>query len=460
MAYEKLADATERLAAGLQARGIEHGDRVVIKTRNRVETLIALFGVTRIGAVFVLVDAKAPEVILANVVENCDAALVVVPEGDDDAPATVPSASFAELLDEPRSAAAASTMRPASSDLACLVYTSGSTGKPKGVMITHSNVLFTTHAINERLGLRQDDVIGCLLPLTFDYGLYQVFLAILVGATLTLASEADAGPGMASFVPDGGVTVLPLVPAMVPPLLRLIERSQQPPINVRMITSTGERLGQKLLERVQLAFPSAEIYSMYGLTECKRISILLSEELEERPASVGRVLSGTKYAVVDPTSGREVPAGEIGELIVTGPHVTAGYWGDPALTSRRFKSWGPFNERYLFTGDLVSGDAEGFLCFAGREDDIVKVNGMRVSLNEIEMVASEVPGVQQSVAVQGHQGELCLLAVTDLESHALREALAERLESFKLPDVIERCEELPLNGNGKIDRTAVVQELI
>lgn len=455
LTYRELDLAALRVARGLRDAGIGRGDRVVVALGSCAQAVAAILGASRAGAAFVVVDPGAPAATVEHILADCTPAAIVV--GDD--PPPLPSGTGQrwrvlrcdDLLAD--GAEEGVLPRPISGDLACLIYTSGSTGRPKGVMSCHSNVTFATAAIARRLGLSGGAVIACVLPLTFDYGLYQVFLALRAEATVVLGAGADAGPGLVGFLRWSGADVLPIVPSMAGLLRRLArrERDELPP--VRTITSTGERLPPAIVTALAGCFPEARIYPMYGLTECKRVSILTPEELERRPDSVGRPLDDTECLAIDPLTRRELPAGEVGELVVRGPHVMPGYWRSPEATAARYRPWGPSGERALFTGDLGTRDAEGFVYFHGRSDGIVKMNGLRVGLGEIEAAATSIEGVETAAALPPAQGRpVTLVVATSLAADAVRAALARRLEAFKVPEAIEVVGSLPLTPHGKVDR--------
>src|SRR5439155_10777265 len=218
--------------------------------------------------------------------------------------------------------------------------------------------------------------VWCCMPLSFDYGLYQVFLACASGAHLVLGEAADAGPPLLRQLEEHGATVLPLVPSLAANLTRLIGRSARPPTRLRMVTNTGATLSPAASARLRELVPRLDVVPMFGLTECKRVSIAEPNADLTRPRSVGTPLPGTEAYVVDP-EGRRLPPGETGELVVRGPHVMAGYWRARELTAARFRRDGS-GSPLLYTGDHCRLDADGHLYFVGRTDDIYKQRGLRV----------------------------------------------------------------------------------
>ncbi|HEX6870117.1 MAG TPA: AMP-binding protein, partial [Micromonosporaceae bacterium] len=336
-------------------------------------------------------------------------------------------------------------------DPACLIYTSGSTALPKAVVSTHQQMLFAAKAIQSRLGYRDDDVVFCCLPLSFDYGLYQIFLCCLGGARLVLGDDGDAGPALLGRLTRDAVTVLPLVPSLAVTLCRLVRRSGQPPPRLRLATNTGAALSPARCAELRAAVPGLSVVAMFGLTECKRVSVAEPDLDLVRPGSVGRPLPDTEVFVVD-QQGRPLPAGEVGELVVRGQHVMCGYWQAPELTAARFRR-DPLGQPLLYTGDQCWLDDDGYLYFAGRGDDVFKQHGYRVSTTEIEAAALDIDGVELAAALapQGEHGSR--LAVCGPIRHAdLVRELRRRLEPRKLPGECRVVGALPLSVNGKVDK--------
>lgn len=473
--FGELRDASFAAEAGLRRNGVRRGDRVVVVIDEFVDAIATMFGAARLGAVYVLMNGDTTEYAADHVMRDCAPALVLA---EDDTPAKARAASLglrvaalrcfgtpppvppapdgangANGADGPDGPSPA--QRPISRDLVSVLYTSGSTGRPKGVVGTHGNMVFAAQMIARRLRLRPDDVIGCVLPLAFDYGVYQILLSMLSGCRLVWGKGADAGPGLLAFLLRHRVTVLPSVPGLAHNLDRLSRRSPDALPPLRVLTNTGAAMSSDLLDRLRTRYPDLGVHLMFGLTECKRISILLPEELPFKPGSVGRPLDDTECVIVD-GDGRPLPPGEVGELVVRGPHVTQGYWGDPDGTAARFRPWGPYGERALFTGDQCWLDDDGYLYFHGRDDDIYKSNGFRVSATEVAMAAEEVGGVLEAYCAGARGDDPPVLAVvTELTSLQVRAGLQRHLEWFKVPDLIVPVERLPLNRNGKVDPVAV-----
>ena len=233
--------------------------------------------------------------------------------------------------------------------------------------------------------MQQDEVVLLCLPLSFDYGLYQLLLTVLVGGTLVL-EKGFAFPGrVVQLLESEGVTGLPGVPTLFGVLLGLrgLEARELPAL--RYLSNTGAALSVTTIAGLRETFPKARIYSMYGLTECKRVSYLPPHLIDVKPASVGIAIPGTEVWVED-ADGNECAPGEVGELMVRGPHVMQGYWNDAEATAKRLRPGRWPWERELMTGDLFKRDAEGHLYFVGRKDDMIKSRGEKVAPREVEEV--------------------------------------------------------------------------
>ncbi|GAA3343087.1 class I adenylate-forming enzyme family protein [Amorphoplanes nipponensis] len=462
--YAELDAAARTGAAWLAAHGIGPGDRVVCRAGNVREFVALLFATLRHGAIFVPINPGMRRYHLRSVLADADPRLVVT--GDDDA------VTVREVTDRPvvglgtlRAALSGPSLPPAGpagpapngDATALLIYTSGSTAAPKAVVSPHGTVVFAARAIADRLRYRADDVVLCALPLAFDYGLYQVFLSVLAGAHLVLGEPA-AHVRLISTIREHGVTVVPVVPSLAEMLVRLAARHSSVPA-VRLFTNTGAALTAPMIAALRQRFPGAGIVAMFGITECKRVTIAECDGDRGRPGSVGTALDGTQVLILD-DAGHPLPPGECGEIAVRGPHVMAGYWRAPQLSAQRFRRDPDTGTVTLHTGDYGRLDADGHLYFEGRRDDIFKRRGLRVSAVEIEAAACDVPGVR-AAAVLPPTGrrDVALFAVTELAPADVLRALAERIEDGKLPPACHVLPQLPLTANGKTDKRRLAELL-
>lgn len=485
LTYSQLDDLSDELAQGLIDRGIARGDRVVLFLDNSAEAVVSIFAVLKAGAVFSPVNPSTKADKLAYILNNCRArgvitqqkiaavaadavvaspsvVLTVVADGEA-APAAAGFAHWNEVLAVPSFALIAGASG-IDIDLAMLIYTSGSTGFPKGVMMTHQNIVAAATSITTYLENTSDDIILNVLPVAFDYGLYQVLMAVKVGATLILEKSFVFPQVILNRAAEERVTGLPLVPTMA--AILIAQRNLAPGTlpHLRYITNTAAALPPAHIERLQALFPHVALYSMYGLTECKRCTWLPPGELKKRISSVGIAIPGTEAYVVD-EAGNKVAASVVGELVIRGAHVMKGYWENPEATARALRPGLHEWERVLHTGDLFRTDAEGFLYFVGRKDDIIKSRGEKVAPKEVENVIYALPGVAE-VAVIGVPDPILGSAIkavvateqgASLKTEDIVRHCARFLEDYMVPKFVEFRPSLPKTDSGKISRRLVAE---
>jgi amino acid adenylation domain-containing protein len=484
LTYVQIEERANQVANGLLAAGIQRGDRVAIWLPNSVEAVLAIFGILKAGATFTAVNSTTKPGKLAYVLNNCAASALFAPgrkakealgflkdvpslrsvalcgRGAAETANSHPKmAAFDELLE------VHSPSRPPCTnidlDLACLIYTSGSTGDPKGVMSTHANMVFAASSIIQYLENVPQDIVINVLPLSFDYGLYQLLMVFKFGGTLVLEQSFAYPAALLRQIEREQVTGLPGVPTLFAILLQM-DLSQFDLSSLRYLTNTAAALPVEHIEKLRKTFSWARLYSMYGLTECKRTLYLPPEELDRRPGSVGIPIPGTEAWVEDDAGNRAQP-GEIGELVVRGSHVMQGYWGAPEATAKRYRPGRYPAERLLYTGDLFKTDGEGFLYFVARKDDIIKSRGEKVAPKEVESVLYRIPGVVETVVV-GRPDELLGQALvayvvckegTSLTERDVIRHCAQHLENFMVPQYVEFRSSLPKTPSGKIQKQAL-----
>jgi acyl-CoA synthetase (AMP-forming)/AMP-acid ligase II len=347
-------------------------------------------------------------------------------------------------------------------DLAAIVYTSGSTGDPKGVMLTHRNMLTAATSVSTYLGLRETDVTLMVLPMAFDYGLYQMVMAFRVGARVVIERSFAFPAAVLNVMAKEGVTVFPGVPTIYAMLIEMSSLSSFDLSRIRMVTNTAAALPLKHIERLRELFPTAQLFSMYGLTECHRCTYLPPADLPNKPGSVGIAIPDTEMWLVDENDKR-VPAGQVGQLVIRGATVMRGYWDKPEATAKKLRP-GPLpGEMVLYTGDYGRMDEDGYLYFVGRMDDIIKSRGEKVAPKEVENAITNIPGVKET-AVIGVPDDVLGQAVkafvvreqgaTLTEKDVQRECQS-RLENFMVPKFVVFVDDLPKTTTGKIRKTGL-----
>jgi long-chain acyl-CoA synthetase len=482
--YAEFDAAAGRLASSLAAGGIVRGDRVLVFMNNCWEAAVSLFAILKAGATAVPVNPSTKADKLAYMIGNCEAAGILT-QGK-----LLPVVSEARTI-EPRPLFVASTkFRGAGPgegiadfeaclattetgvqhhgidvDLALLIYTSGSTGRPKGVMMTHRNVEAAATSITTYLENTADDIILNVLPLAFDYGLYQLLMAVKLGATIVLEASFAFPQAIFDRIREENVTGFPLVPTMAAMILQMRDLEPDFLPSLRYITNTAAALPPAHIARLRELFPRATVYSMYGLTECKRCTYLPPAELDRRPGSVGIAIPNTEAFVVD-DNGQRVAPGASGELVIRGPHVMQGYWRNDEATNKMLRPGPNPWEKVLYTGDLFRTDEEGFLYFVGRKDDIIKTRGEKVAPKEVETVLHAHPGIAEAVVIGLPDPVLgqAIAAIVVLSDPALTEReiikhCAAHLEDFMVPRLIEFRDELPKTDTGKVSRRLAAETL-
>ena len=379
--YSDLAVRVNTLAHTLRTNGVKRGDRVALFLDNSVEMAVGVYATLTIGAVFMPVNALTKQDKLAYLLNDSRAAALVTDNALEniwvDALAENKSVIAAIVVNGvtenfatsiasrcvpyPTDLVTERVAEPATidCDLASIIYTSGSTGEPKGVMLTHLNMVSATRSVSGYLDLNEDDIIICVLPLAFDYGLYQWLMSIKVGATLVLERSFVFPIKVLDIMALEKVTVFPGVPTIFSLLMNLKGLEKFDLAALRKITNTAAALSEEHIRRLRALFPQAILYSMYGLTECKRVTYLPPDQLDIRPTSVGRGMPNEEVWLVD-DAGNRLPNGSTGELVIRGSNVMRGYWEKPAETAKRLKPGPNVGEMVLYSGDLFRTDEEGW----------------------------------------------------------------------------------------------------
>lgn len=485
--YAEIDHAANRLARSLLDAGVERGDRVAIFLDNGLEAVVSIFGALKAGAVFMVINPTTKAEKLRFILDNSRAAalitdeakrrrvsdrlrdarhlqhLVVVGDVEASSDAGPTIHRWEELLAAPLDEGPPPRIPTTPIDLAALIYTSGSTGNPKGVMLTHQNMVSASTSITTYLENFEDDVVLDVLPLAFDYGLYQVLMAFQYGGTVVLERSFTFPHQIMQRIVDEGVTGLPLVPTISAILLEL-DLSRYDLSRLRYVTNTAAALPTAHIRKLRERLPHVRVYSMYGLTECKRVAYLPPDQIDVRPDSVGVAMPWTEAFVVD-DNGDRAPPGVVGELVVRGPHVMLGYWEQPEQTARRLRPGKLPREALLYTGDLFRTDEEGYLYFVGRKDDIIKSRGEKVAPREVENVLYALEGVKDAAVVgvpdpvlgQAIKAFISLREGSDLTAQDVLRHCSRNLEDFMVPKLIELMPELPKNASGKIDKLALTQ---
>ena len=483
--YAELQETSARLASALLQRGLHPGQRVAIYMDNTWPCIVSIFAVLQVGGVFLVINPQTKadklhymlndsgavillsdahlEMVFGDVIDDCNDLRRLIYSGKalDNTPQRVVAEQFdtvvadADTLQTP--------IRRIPNDLCALIYTSGSTGNPKGVMHTHQSMVFTLGSLIEYLRLNAQDRILNLLPMAFDYGLYQLLMTAWMGATLILERSFTYPAMIFKRIEEQQVTVFPGVPTVYAMLAASHRKKPLQFPSITRVTNTAAALSASSIPVLAEMFPNALIYSMYGLTECKRVSYLEPEMVGSHAGSVGKAIPGTEVFLLT-EEGEHITADGEGILHVRGPHIMAGYWRQPALTEAMIKAGDISGDRVLCTHDRFRIDGDGFLYFIGRRDDIIKSRGEKVSPLEVESALTSIVGVVDAAVVgiadeQLGEAVIAYVSVDDmsLSGRKLRQISSTKLENFMVPKEVIVLESLPKSANGKIDKKALME---
>jgi acyl-CoA synthetase (AMP-forming)/AMP-acid ligase II len=470
----------ERAAAGLRAAGFGAGDRLAVLLHRSIDEAVAILAAAAAGGLAVPVHGKLKDDQVAHVLADSEPFGVVTSPtrlvalrdpvrtlggrrlwcvGDGTLP--LPSMPFAAL-----DGAGHELPAPTGSMPAVLLYTSGSTGLQKGIVQDHHNLALGAALVASYLGLAATDHLLALLPLSFDYGLNQLLSALHVGCRITSADHLGTGE-LAQLLRQWRPTGLAGVPSLWHEVASGLASGALLPADgasLRYVTNSGGALRASDSAVLRGSWPHVRVFAMYGLTEAFRSAFLDPAEFDRWPESFGRALPGVELLLVSAATGEVLTGAATGELVHAGALVARGYWRRPEDTARSFRP----DPRggggtVVYSGDIVRRDAEGRHFFVGRADRLLKVQGHRVSPDEVAAAIAGLPGGGE-VAVFGLPGgpeghRIVLVVSGDPGDAGLRERLQRqcraRLPSYMLPAVVQVLAVLPHNQNGKVDEIAL-----
>ena len=492
--YSDLYHQAHTLADQLIDMGLVRQQRVLIYMDNAPAMVISPSAILKGGRAFTIINSAVPVQKLSYIIGDCQPSVIIADSrkkqiigkalanqpfscqlvwtgSDIDHPVNYPGLKqwqWNELVHFPpsenRTYQTHQFARVLDIDLAGLIYTSGSTGDPKGVMESHRNIISAAQSIIQYLENTPDDILLNTLPLSFDYGLYQLIMSMMFGGTLILEKSFIFLSRTLKIIQEEKVTGFPIVPTIVAMIFKTIDLKSFDLNTLRYLTNTGAAFPVEHIKKLRALLPHVNIYSMFGLTECKRIAYLPPKEIDSRPDSVGKAMPNCEVFIVDENE-KPVINGEKGELVVRGANVMQGYWNAPEQTAQTFREALGYREKLLFTGDYFQMDAEGFLYFLGRKDDMIKSRGERISAKEIENIINQVEGVNEC-AVIGVEDEILGQAVKafvvpnpqiTLKKKEILTHCANNLEPYSIPKYIEIIPEMPKTTHGKTDKKTLKQ---
>ena len=472
LSYAELLQRSRQLGHCLRQGGVRPKELVAILLDKGWEQVVAAFGILASGAAYVPIDPEWPDERIRYVLRNTNARFVVSGSHErvrravpSDVEVVCVEAAFLDgFSDEPLPAVQAPT------DLAYVIFTSGSTGEPKGVMIDHRGALNTILDVNRKFGIGETDVLFGSSALTFDLSVHDLFGSVAAGATLVLP-QATASPDPVEWmqtVERHGVTVWNSVPALMQLLVDAARASGTLLPSLKTVMLSGDWIPVSLPGQIRQVAPQARQYSLGGATEASIWSIYHPiESVDPAWSSIpyGKPLANQSWHVLD-DNGHDAPDWVPGHLYIGGIGLALGYWADSEKTQRAFVRHPRTGERLYRTGDLGRYLPDGNIEFLGRADLQVKVQGYRIELGEIDHALLQHPGVEAAVVVaQGELSRRQLVAFVVLkqgstcEAEEVRAHLRARLPAYMVPAQLVFLDELPLTGNGKVDRGALAQHV-
>ena len=471
LTYGQLANAVRDTEKQLRELGVRAGDRILLVNENCLPVLVVILALSELGAWPVVVNARMAAGEIGRIRDHCQPRLALYFLDSDAARAhfdALRSAPLAECRQQMLAggelgvcrfevADAQSDCEPAQQDVFTLIYTTGTTGDPKGVMLTHRNMLYVAAVSGALRGLAADDKIYLVLPVSHVFGISAVFLAaIYAGAELIVADRFDPALTFGSLRQQA-VSGMFGVPAMFAKLVDYarehgIGQSDRPQLwpRLRFMYSGGAPLDPAIKEKTENLF-GLPLLNGYGMTESGPTicQVRFNEPLDS--CSVGRPLPGMEVRVLG-ADGKEVAAGDVGELHVRGPNIMAGYYRNPAATAAAIDA-----EGFLNTGDMVRQDAQGNVHIAGRSKELIIHSGFNVYPPEVEAVISRHPQVLLCAvvgeAVDGNELVVAYVqrtAGSQLDAETLQAFLKPLLTAYKRPSRIEFMEPLPTAPSGKV----------
>ena len=473
--FAELDQGADRIANFLSRRGIKKNDRVAIIFPNIPEFVIVYFGIIRLGAIGVPLDFRFKGDELASVLIDADVKAlftlknkfleiksdlgearsllhtVVLFEGDH------PETFGLETLLKEEAQKAGDEVTIEEEDEALYLYTSGTTGKPKGVVLTFRNLNYYPLTMNRMVGARESDVIGFIIPLSHISGPIVSNMIAVNGSTIVLFEHLRPDR-ILEDVDRYDVTYFFGVPPIFQAILRVPHRERYHLKNLVYVSMMGTNVPLQLIQEFRQAFPTVKAIQGYGLTETSPyITLLPLEYADAKMGSIGLPVPEIELKLLDGNA-KEVPRGDVGEIVVKGPMIMKGYHNNPEATQEMIK------DGWLYTNDLGKMDQDGFVYHLGRKDDMIITGGLNVFPAEVENVLLKHPDILEAGAVgvpdedrgQAIKAVVVLKPGRSLDKKALLTFCREHLANFKVPKIVESRDSLPKTSTGKVSRRDLV----
>lgn len=452
LTYAQLNKRANRLAHYLITLGVRPNTIVAVMIDRSVDMVVALLAVVKAGGAYVPIDPRYPVERIAFMLTDC-AAQIVIKQAHLELDSKFTTQIDIDVVSLSHCPVSNPSAEINGENLAYVIYTSGSTGQPKGISITHGNVDNFLAAMRYQPGISADDVLLAVTTISFDIAVLELFLPLVNGATVVVASDADTvdPDALIGLMKQHQVTIAQATPTSWTMLTAHPRWHETTPIKV---LCGGEALPLPLAET--LLAHSTSVWNMYGPTEATVWVSAAKLNSEMRQVTLAPPIANTTFYILDHQA-NEMPIGVVGELYIGGVQLARGYLNRPKLTAERFVEHLEFGRLYK-TGDLCRWLPSGNIEFLGRSDFQVKVRGFRIELGEIQNVLLSQANVQEAIVIV-HEDDLGKRLVAYFAGEAqidtLRQQLAQQLPAYMLPATYVSLDSLPLTPNGKLDRRAL-----
>jgi len=494
--YRELDDRANQVANLLRSLGVAKGDRVGLYLRKSLEAIVGIYGVMKAGAAYVPLDTSAPSHRVGYIAGNCGLRVILTGREQRRVLAEVKREGAADLEHFIVMNAAADTDVPGvvmhgpdaidgqptilghdprliQQDLAYILYTSGSTGNPKGVMLSHLACRAFVDWAAEEYGVLAGDIVSSHAPLHFDLSTFDLYAAARAGATLVLVPpKLSVFPvEVAKFIDTHQITVWYSVPSILTMMVEHANLQQGALPSIRRLLFAGEVFPTKYLSRLMRLMPHALFANLYGPTEtnvCTAYTVPEPPPEDGPTISIGSAIGNVDTFVVD-DHGAVVAPGAVGELLVRGPTVMRGYWGDIERTRQRLvpdPRDPELGDPVYRTGDLVAEMPDGNYRFLGRRDHQIKHRGYRIELGDVETAINSHPDVVECAVVAvpdefvSNRIKAFVAVKADITENDIVNHCAELIQKYMIPETFYFREHLPKTSRGKIDRQLLGGEAI
>lgn len=481
--YADLSALSDRLRDRLWHIGVRPGDRVGFRLHKSIDSIATIFGILKVGAAYVPIDAESPHARCAFILNNCQVKCLITERGMEesiqrelqlldfspdvlslDENSEAPLSDLLKSLQQSEPAKKVSSVRTAFNDIAYILYTSGSTGNPKGVVLSHGNAASFVDWCSNVFQPTPEDRFSSHAPFHFDLSILDIYVSIKHGATLVLIGE-ELGKNprqLAEVISNERITIWYSTPSILSLLANFGKLSKYDYSSLRLIFFAGEVFPIPQYLNLHSFWSKPHYFNLYGPTEtnvCTYYEVPTSDAAitQMRTFPIGKICPPNSAIVTDEQS-RQVKTGEPGELLVTGPNVMQGYWNLPEQNSQAYYI-DDEDIKWYRTGDIVIEDPANGYQYVGRRDRMIKRRGYRVELGEIEVILQEHPDIREAAVVAVPDAEYGVLVNAfigcqpgrTLSKIDLKTYSAKNLPQYMIPDVFSLVDKLPRTSTDKVD---------